>query len=107
MLAIPTGVAIWASDRTSKLLGKDDPEEVVIDEVAGLLLTTFLLPASWSAICLGFILFRAFDIIKPFPAGQSEKLPGGLGIVMDDLVAGVYAYAAMRIILWTGIISVT
>jgi phosphatidylglycerophosphatase A len=107
ILAILTGVAIWASDRTAKLLGKDDPKEVVIDEVAGLLLTTFLLPASWSAIGLGFILFRAFDIIKPFPAGQSEKLPGGLGIVVDDLVAGLYAYAGMRIIFWTGIFSLT
>lgn len=99
-LIIVVGVAIWTAGRSQALLGRDDPREVVIDEVAGFLLTTFLLPPSWLALGLGFILFRFFDILKPYPVRQSEKLRGGFGIVIDDLLAGVYAYAGVRIILF-------
>ena len=77
-----------------------DPSEVVIDEVAGFLLTMFLLPLSWLTLGLGFILFRVFDILKPYPIKQAEKLRGGLGIVMDDLVAGIYAHLCVRLILF-------
>ena len=103
VLAFVTCVAVWASDRTQKLLGQNDPKEVVIDEVAGFLLAMFLLPSSWPVLGLGFLLFRGFDIIKPYPAKQAERLRGGLGIVMDDLIAGLYAYAGVRIVLLLGI----
>ena len=102
VLALVTCVAVWASDRTQKLLGQNDPKEVVIDEVAGFLLAMFLLPSSWLVLGLGFLLFRGFDIIKPYPAKQAERLRGGLGIVMDDLIAGLYAYAGVRIVLLLG-----
>ncbi len=100
-LAILTGAALWASDRTRRLLGQDDPKEVVIDEVAGFLLTMLFLPCSWLALCLGFFLFRFFDILKPYPIRHAERLRGGFGIVLDDLLAGLYACGSARIILLT------
>lgn len=98
IIAMVVAVAIWASDRSEKLLGNNDPSEVVIDEVAGFLLTMFLLPLSWFTFGLGFVLFRIFDIFKPYPIKQAETLRGGLGIVMDDLVAGIYAHLCVRLI---------
>ncbi len=91
-----TVIAIWSSHRTQELLGKEDPSEVVIDEVAGFLVTLFLLPPSWMNIALGFFLFRFFDVLKPWPVRQAERLNGGFGIVTDDLLAGVYAHLFLR-----------
>jgi phosphatidylglycerophosphatase A len=98
-LVVITAVAVWTSHRTQDLLGKPDPSEVVIDEVAGFSVTMFLLPLSWTSVGLGFILFRFFDIVKPWPVRQAEGLKGGLGIVADDLLAGVYAHLILRGIL--------
>lgn len=84
--------------------GVADPPEVVLDEVAGIFLT-FLGVASpdMGALAVGFIAFRAFDIVKPFPARQAERLPGGWGIVMDDLAAGLYANVCVRAwVAWGG-----
>jgi len=72
---------------------------VVIDEVAGFLVTMLLLPISFVNMGLGFILFRFFDIVKPWPVRQAERLKGGFGIVVDDLLAGVYAHLCLRGIL--------
>ena len=93
------GSLFWASDLGQKFLGKKDPSEIVIDEVAGFLVTMFLLPLSWLSLFLGFILFRIFDIIKPFPIRRLEKIKGGAGIVLDDLLAGIYAHIVLRVIL--------
>jgi len=84
---------VWAADRTAKFLGTKDPQSVVVDEVSGQLLTyvAAMAPLNWKYLLLGFILFRAFDIWKPFPARQAEALPGGLGIMADDWMAAVYA----------------
>ena len=93
-------LSIWSSDRSRVLLNKRDPSEVVIDEVAGLLLTLFLLPLSWVTILSGFMFFRFFDILKPFPIGWADKrVSGGIGIVLDDLLAGVYGNICTRIFL--------
>jgi len=91
-------LAIGTSDRSARALEKDDPAEVVIDEVAGLLLTLFLLPATGFNLCLGFILFRLFDILKPYPIRGLERGGGGAGIVLDDLLAGVYGNLCLRLI---------
>ena len=91
-------LAIWASDRSAGALEKDDPAEVVIDEAAGLLLTLFLLPATGFNLCLGFILFRLFDILKPYPIRRLEKVGRGAGIVLDDLLAGIYANLCIRLV---------
>ena len=98
-LVVITIVAIRVSDRTQELLGRTDPSEVVIDEVAGFLATMLLFPASLVNVGLGFILFRFFDIVKPWPVRQTERLKGGFGIVVDDLLAGVYAHLVLRGIL--------
>ncbi len=92
-------MAVWVSGISKRLLGRDDPPEVVIDEVAGFMLALFLLPLTWSSLTLGFLLFRVFDILKPFPIGRLEKIRGGIGIVVDDLVAGVYANFCVRVLL--------
>ncbi|MDQ3666788.1 MAG: phosphatidylglycerophosphatase A [Acidobacteriota bacterium] len=96
---------VWAASRTEKLSGKKDPAKVVVDEVAGQMIA--LLPVSltldfawWTAI-LAFLLFRLFDIIKPYPCRQLERLPSGLGIMADDIVAGVYAGLAVALIVVT------
>ena len=98
-LVVITIVAIRVSDRTQELLGRTDPSEVVIDEVAGFLATMLLFPPSLVNVGLGFILFRFFDIVKPWPVRQTERLKGGFGIVVDDLLAGVYAHLVLRGIL--------
>jgi phosphatidylglycerophosphatase A len=79
--------------------GRTDPSEVVIDEVMGMAVTLAFMPLTAKTIWIGFFLFRLFDIIKPFPARRAEQLPGGWGIVMDDVVAGIYANVLWRIIL--------
>jgi len=95
-------LAVWSSSLSERCLGRNDPPEVVVDEVAGFLLTLFLLPLSWLTLCLGFVLFRFFDILKPFPIRWFEKnLRGGTGIVLDDLMAGIYANLGLRLLmLW-------
>jgi phosphatidylglycerophosphatase A len=100
ILVVVVVIAIWTAGRSQDLLGRNDPSEVVIDEVAGFLLTLFLLPCSWLSLCSGFILFRLFDILKPYPVRQSESLSGGFGIVIDDLLAGLYAHLGVRILLF-------
>jgi phosphatidylglycerophosphatase A len=84
---------IWASNRAAEYSGTKDPQFVVIDEVSGQHVTYLLAlaPLNWKYLLLGFILFRIFDIWKPFPARQAESLPGGWGIMADDWVAGIYA----------------
>src|SRR6266849_157500 len=90
-----TLVGIWAASRTEKLSGRKDPSKVVIDEVAGqfiaLMPVPFVLGAAWWSTILAFVLFRIFDIVKPYLARRFESLHGGLGIMADDVVAGVYA----------------
>ncbi|MEQ1603875.1 MAG: phosphatidylglycerophosphatase A [Pyrinomonadaceae bacterium] len=86
-------LGIWAAGRSIPLLGNKDPSEAVVDEVMGQLVTFCFVPfgLSWPFILAGFLLFRAFDIWKPYPIRTLEVLPGGLGICADDIVAGVYA----------------
>jgi len=86
-------VGIWASGRSASIFGNSDPSQAVIDEVMGQLIVFFFVPfgITWPFILAGFLLFRLFDIWKPYPIKAFENLPGGLGICADDIVAGVYA----------------
>jgi phosphatidylglycerophosphatase A len=84
-------VGIWAGARVERVLGTKDPGLIVIDEVAGMLLSVLLLPRTVGVLLTAFFLFRLFDIWKPFPARESQALAGGLGVMLDDLIAGVYA----------------
>ena len=98
-----TFIGIWAASRTEKLSGRKDPGKVVVDEVAGQLIALLpILPGfdiGWPGILAAFLLFRLFDIIKPFPARRFERFKAGMGIMCDDLVAGVYAAVGTAIII--------
>jgi phosphatidylglycerophosphatase A len=86
-------IGIWASTRAADLLKTKDPQQVVIDEVMGQLITFVFVPFMISGwlIFAGFLLFRLFDIWKPFPINILQDLPGGLGVCVDDILAGIYA----------------
>ena len=96
-------VGVIVADRAARYAQMKDPQWVVIDEVSGQLITYHLfflvMPLNWKSWLLGFILFRLFDIWKPFPARQLERLPGGWGIMADDWVAGIYAAIVLRVAL--------
>ena len=93
-------VAIWAAGRAERLLGRHDHARIVIDEVAGLSVAALFVPATWLAATTAFAAFRLFDVWKPYPVGAIDRSTrGGLGVVADDLVAGVYAGALTRAVL--------
>ncbi len=94
-----TILSIWASGEAEGIFGKTDPGQVVIDEVCGYLVTMFLIPTTPRNIILGFFLFRFFDIIKPPPARRAERLPGGFGIVIDDVIAGIYSNIILQVVI--------
>jgi len=94
-----TLIGIPAATRVARAAALKDPQFVVIDEVAGQLITLIAVPVSWKSLLLGFILFRGFDIVKPPPVRQLEQLPEGLGIVIDDVAAGLYALLIMQLLL--------
>jgi phosphatidylglycerophosphatase A len=91
-------IGIYTSDFAEKVYGFDPPE-VVIDEIVGMWFTMLFVPKTFLLAGIGFVLFRIFDIVKPFPAKQSQELKGGLGIMLDDLVAGFYSLTILHIIL--------
>jgi phosphatidylglycerophosphatase A len=101
-LAIVTsfGIGTWAAFAAERHFNRKDPGPIVIDEVLGMLITVAWLPASPSVALAGFLWFRVFDVIKPFPARQLESAPGGYGVMLDDAMAGVYAHAALRGTIW-------
>ena len=84
-------VGTWASNRVEDVLERKDPGLIVIDEVAGMMVSVALLPRTALVLFCAFLLFRIFDIWKPFPAREAQALRGGIGVVVDDLIAGVYA----------------
>jgi phosphatidylglycerophosphatase A len=99
LLLVVTAVGIWASTEGARHFQKKDPGHVVVDEVAGQLLTLLLTGAGWAGAAIGFLVFRLFDIVKPWPANRLEALPEGLGVMADDLMVGVYGCAVMHVLL--------
>jgi phosphatidylglycerophosphatase A len=93
-----TALGVLAASEVSRQRGQEDPSMVVVDEVAGQLVTFLFLPVTAVNLIAGFLLFRACDIWKPFPISRLERLGSGVGIVADDLAAGVYANLAVRIL---------
>jgi phosphatidylglycerophosphatase A len=81
--------------------GKTDPRHVVIDEVMGMLITLLLIPVGYQGAIAGFLLFRLFDVLKPWPANRLEKLHGGVGVMADDAMAAIYANLALRVCIWS------
>ena len=107
--AVAQGVAIlalfvvgsWAGGIAERHFGRTDPGQVVIDEVMGMLITLFLNPVGWRGALGGFLLFRVFDVIKPYPSNRLERLHGGIGVMADDGMAAIYANLALRIGIWS------
>ena len=97
-LAVVTGIGIWAAGKAEEMFARKDDGRITIDEVAGMLVSLIALPVRIEVLVAGFFLFRLFDIWKPPPARRLEALGGGLGIVADDLMAGVYANLAGQLI---------
>lgn len=90
-VGVVTVVGTWAAGRVEAAGTKKDPGIIVIDEVAGMALSVLAVPRTPAVLLAGFVLFRLFDVVKPFPANRSQALPGGPGVMADDLIAGVYA----------------
>lgn len=99
LFLITLGVGTWTAEKVSQELGEHDYPGIVIDEFAGMMLTLMFIPLSFVSIVLGFALFRLFDIWKPWPIGMiDEKVKGGVGIMVDDLVAGLYSAVILYLI---------
>jgi phosphatidylglycerophosphatase A len=90
----------WSAKRTEAVLGVEDPGLVVIDEVVGMFVSLLFLPATWPVIAAAFLAFRVFDIVKPWPADRLEHVPGGWGVMADDVMAGVYANLTIQFLVW-------
>ena len=92
-------VSIWACGRTARCLGVHDDRAIVADEIVGFLVAMIGMPFTWVTVAVGVVLFRVFDILKPWPVGALDRrLSGGLGIVADDVAAGVYAAVSMQVV---------
>lgn len=102
--AVVSIIAVRACDIYARETGMSDPSECVIDELVGQWLACLLAPLSLVGFAIAFALFRAFDIAKPWPIQQFERAPGGQGIVLDDLVAGLFAGAIVGVLRWIGLI---
>jgi phosphatidylglycerophosphatase A len=96
-LVVVTIAGVWAGSRVERALDAKDPGVIVIDEVAGMFLAVLFLPRTLPVLASAFLLFRLFDIWKPYPARQIQALHGGLGVMLDDLIAGAYALAVLVI----------
>ena len=92
--------AIKISTAAAEIMHVKDPQIIVADEIVGFMFANFLAPLRWAPLLLGFLLFRIFDIAKVYPAARLEKLPGGAGIVLDDVLAGIYAFVIVQTLLY-------
>lgn len=102
-LAVIVGLfvaGVWSGTDAERHFGTPDPGPVVVDEVVGMLITLALLPTSWTVALFGFVVFRIFDVVKPYPSSRFERLPGGLGVMADDAMAAVYANLVVRGGIW-------
>lgn len=99
-----TLIAAWLAEKAEEIFGQKDCQKIVIDEIAGFLLANFLSPPGIKTVAIAFLLFRFFDIIKLPPAIWAGRLPGGMGVVLDDLVSGLYAFLILRLIFFLGLL---
>lgn len=100
LIVVLFALGIWAGTTAERYFGGIDPGPIVIDEVVGMLITLAFMPVALNTAIAGFVLFRVFDVIKPFPAGRLENLHGGLGVMADDAMAAVYANLTLRAVVY-------
>ena len=94
-IVVLLAIGLWAATEAEHHFGGSDPGPVVIDEVIGMLITLAFIPVNLAGAILGFFIFRVLDVVKPWPARRLEHLPGGFGVVLDDVMAGIYGNLAM------------
>lgn len=90
-------IGTWAAGEADRILGSKDDGSIVIDEIAGFLIAMFLVPVTWWSVVAVFVLFRFFDILKPWPADRLQSVPGGPGVMLDDIAAAIYANLLFRL----------
>jgi len=100
LIVVLFAAGVWAGTTAERYFGGIDPGPIVIDEVVGMLITLAFIPVGWSGALAAFLLFRIFDVFKPFPAGRLESLHGGFGVMADDAMAAVYANLSLRLAMW-------
>jgi phosphatidylglycerophosphatase A len=100
VIAVLFAIGVWSGNEAERHFGKVDPGPVVLDEVVGMLITLALLPVNLVGAIVGFLLFRILDVVKPWPSGRFEALPGGLGVMADDGMAAVYGNLVMRALMF-------
>jgi phosphatidylglycerophosphatase A len=100
LIAVLFAAGVWAGTTAERYFGGIDPGPIVIDEVVGMLITLAFIPVGWSGALAGFLLFRIFDVVKPYPARALERLHGGLGVMADDAMAAIYANVSLRLVIW-------
>lgn len=96
--AVALALGFWSAGPTARAMGTPDPKPVVIDEVCGMMLALVALPATWAVYLPAFALFRLLDVAKPWPIRRLERLPGSLGILLDDVAAGVATNLLLRLL---------
>jgi phosphatidylglycerophosphatase A len=99
LIVVLFALGVWSGTEAERHFGGVDPGPIVLDEVVGMLITLALLPVNATGAFVGFIVFRALDVVKPWPSGRFERLHGGLGIMADDAMAAIYGNVLMRILL--------
>ncbi len=102
LIVLLFAAGVWAGTTSERYFGGIDPGPIVLDEVVGMLITLAFIPVDLTAALIGFVLFRIFDVVKPFPARRLEALHGGLGVMADDAMAAIYANIALRLVLYFG-----
>jgi phosphatidylglycerophosphatase A len=106
LLVAAIGASCWIAGRAEEYLAEHDSHKIVLDEIVGFLTATLFLPTSWTCTLAAFFVFRAFDVLKPFPANYVDaKFPGGYGVVLDDVVSGLYTNLVLRVLLAVGVIA--
>jgi phosphatidylglycerophosphatase A len=93
-------IGSWSGSVAERHFRSTDPSPVVLDEVMGMWITLLMNPVGWQGAAIAFLLFRAFDVVKPYPANRLERLPGGIGVMADDGMAAVYANLALRVTIY-------
>ena len=99
-----SALSIYVAEQAEKIYQKKDDQRIVIDEIIGFQVTMLPVAITVLNLCAGFVLFRIFDILKPFPINNLQRLPGGWGVVIDDVVAGIYAGAVMMLLIYFGVL---
>lgn len=96
--------SLWVADVAERIFRQKDPGRIVIDEIAGFLIANLFSPPDLAPTAAAFFLFRLFDIVKPFPADKAQAMEGGMGVVLDDLIAGLYTFLILRLLFFWGLL---